>query len=497
MTPAGEPEDYLYLRGQKARVQVVSQCDQPATVPWTVIDVWGKQIQEGTLALPAGIGRQLVDLPTPALGAFKISLRAPGSTSASKPLAEHVYHLLPRQAKPAYEPDSPFGMHLWSNDYSMDMASKLGVRWVRLFGALTWNTLEPKAGVWTTDEARAILARYAERKLLVMPVLTGTPARYALPADEGASHVPKDDQVLGTWLDVLKSLDGPAIGAWEVWNEPNLGDEFKAPKGVDKKLAYIDFSKRMYTQLKARSSKPVANQLTAANFEDGWMADMLGRGFAAHADVISYHNYLSQNDPLEIGLDKLFGEWNALMKKTGRVVPLEMSEGGICGTGAVASWYERMPKYVHGTVLDEATLNVRTMVANLGLGVKRVFLYHAYGDSPLWGETGTGDFWGAFLEGDGVPKPSCTAYAVLTWQLEGKRFEKKLRPSDRSWCHVFRGSTGAVAVCWSDDGEAKPVTVPFAATGALDLMGNPLPITAAGAGTTLNLDRTPVYVQLR
>ena len=497
LSPDGDPEDHLYLRGQKPHVQVMSQCEKAVSAPWTVVDVWGMQIAEGTLALPAGLGRQVMDLPTPALGAFKLSLRAPGGASGSKPLAEHIYHILPRQAEAAYQPNSPFGLHLLSNDYSMNLASKLGARWVRLFGALTWNTLEPKAGTWTTEEARAIIDRYAARKLLVMPVLTGTPARYCLPAEQGSSHVPADDQVLATWMDVLKGLDGPAIGAWEIWNEPNLGDEFKAPKGIDKKDAYIDFSKRMYVMLKARSSKPIVNQLSAANFDDGWMADMLGRGFAANADVISYHNYLAQNDPLESGLDKHVDGWNTAMKSTGRVDPLVMSEGGICGTGAVASWYERMPKGVNGTVVDEASLTVRTMVANLGLGMQRVFLYHAYGDSPRWGETGTSDFWGAFLEGDGVPKPSCTAYAVLTWQLEGKPFDRKLRPDDRTWCHVFRGSGGAVAVCWSDDGEAKPVTVPFSTKGAVDMMGNPLQVTAAGTGTVVQLDRNPIYLQLR
>jgi hypothetical protein len=185
------------------------------------------------------------------------------------------------------------------------------------------------------------------------------------------------------------------------------------------------------------------------------------------------------------------------MKSHGAVKPLHMSEGFVSGSGAIGTWYEYMPKVLTGTVLDNAVLNIRSFIGTMALSVKRSFPYHAYGDSPRYGETASSDLWGGFMEGDGVPLPVMSAYAVMTSQLEDMKYVQSGKVAGSVSYHVFQGPNSIVAVAWDDEGVKRKVTLPLQALGATSFMGNAAAYENRGNASTITIDRAPVYLKLK
>ncbi|HEX8834784.1 MAG TPA: hypothetical protein VF719_11310 [Abditibacteriaceae bacterium] len=200
---------------------------------------------------------------------------------------------------------------------------------------------------------------------------------------------------------------------------------------------------------------------------------------------------------MENNFGQKIAEWNAQMKAHGAVKPLHMSEGFVSGSGAIGTWYEYMPKVLTGTVLDNAVLNIRSFIGTMALGVKRSFPYHAYGDSPRYGETASSDLWGGFMEGDGVPLPVMSAYAVMTSQLEDMKYVQSGKVAGSVSYHVFKGPGGIVAVAWDDEGVKRKVSLPLQVLGATNFMGNATSFENNSNVATVKIDRTPLYLRLK
>jgi hypothetical protein len=498
-TPANHPEDHMYVRTEittanSPAVKVLSNARAAASRPWELQDVFGTTVGSGVINFKAGLGEQTLKLPSKLNGAFKlIVFRDAGRARA---LREYVYHIIPRRAAMALKPDSPFGIHISTNEYSIRLAQKIGVRWQRQFGDFTWSGIEPEKGRYELETPLENLRRFGKYKIMVLPNLGMPPAWARGGEGHDRPHTPTNWEDYRAFLQKLtKSADLENLGGWETYNEPNL--DYKGSPEQNARDAFFEYSKRTYEMLKPLTKKPVVNQVSAANFQDGWMKEMLERGISKYADELSYHYYISGSDPLENNFGQTIVEWNAQMKSHGAVKPLHMSEGFVSGSGAIGTWYEYMPKVLTGTVLDNAVLNIRSFIGTMALSVKRSFPYHAYGDSPRYGETASSDLWGGFMEGDGVPLPVMSAYAVMTSQLEDMKYVQSGKVAGSVSYHVFQGPGGIVAVAWDDEGVKRKVSLPLQVLGVTDFMGNAAAFENKGNATTITIDRTPVYLKLK
>ena len=97
------------------------------------------------------------------------------------------------------------------------------------------------------------------------------------------------------------------------------------------------------------------------------------------------------------------------------------------------------------------------------------------------------------MEGDGQRRPNATAYATMTWLLDGARFARARRPQGGAWLHEFRTPRGRVTVAWAKTGTGAEVTFPGAAE-AYDLMGAPVRLQPGGR---LTVTDAAVYVVAR
>jgi hypothetical protein len=105
--------------------------------------------------------------------------------------------------------------------------------------------------------------------------------------------------------------------------------------------------------------------------------------------------------------------------------------------------------------------------------------------------------WGGFLEGDGVPLPVMSAYAVMTSQLEDMKYVQSGKIAGSVSYHVFQGPSGIVAVAWDDEGVKRKVSLPLQVLEATSFMGNAAAYENKGNAATITIDRAPVYLKLK
>jgi hypothetical protein len=182
---------------------------------------FGTTVGSGVINFKAGLGEQTLKLPSKLNGAFKlIVFRDAGRARA---LREYVYHIIPRRAAMALKPDSPFGIHISTNEYSIRLAQKIGVRWQRQFGDFTWSGIEPEKGRYELETPLENLRRFGKYKIMVLPNL-GMPPAWARggEGDERPSQPDNWEDYRAFLQKLAKDADLENLGGWETYNEPNL-----------------------------------------------------------------------------------------------------------------------------------------------------------------------------------------------------------------------------------------------------------------------------------
>ena len=96
-----------------------------------------------------------------------------------------------------------------------------------------------------------------------------------------------------------------------------------------------------------------------------------------------------------------------------------------------------------------------------------------------------------------MPLPVMSAYAVMTSQLEDMAYVQSGKVSGSVSYHVFKGPGGIVAVTWDDEGVSRKVSLPLQVSEATTFMGNPALFEHDRNGTTITIDRAPVYLKLK
>jgi hypothetical protein len=178
---------------------------------------------------------------------------------------------------------------------------------------IAWSSLETegkgKFSSWYVDKADLFLQHAAERGLKAIATLWATPC--------WASSAPETDKqgCAGAWwdrgvdrwapanaADYADAADwvarrwGDKLAALEIWNEPNLPDQYSL-RAPDPGAAYADLLKTAYPRVKqAAPALPVLGGVLA--FSDGpFLERLYDLGIGGHFDGISIHPYNEWRDP--------------------------------------------------------------------------------------------------------------------------------------------------------------------------------------------------------
>jgi hypothetical protein len=146
-------------------------------------------------------------------------------------------------------------------------------------------------------------------------------------------YPPADARDFGAALAFVVARYGDRVAAWEIWNEPNHPDYFKAS---DKVSAYARLVKAAYPAAKAAdpSATVIAGSLADSDF--GFTEALLDKGVGGSFDAWSVHPYSEDRSPLHPGIagwtKKSFARGVPAVRRTllrhGQNKPLWLTEFG-------------------------------------------------------------------------------------------------------------------------------------------------------------------------
>lgn len=244
----------------------------------------------------------------------------------------------PTIVEPGPEPPLPVGMSdggpfaslpTAQLNRELDLSRDAGVKWIRI--DIDWSAVEAHRGEFDwADIDRAVRATRAHG-LAVLGILDYSPrwAQDPSVAADNAHGRPANPQLFGDFARVAATHYAGQIDAWEIWNEPNLGDFF-APKP----------DAGYYTRLLQASYQSIHSVLPAATVIGGslgpardeadgstispttFLRQMYTAGAKNNLDAVSAHPYsypFLPSDPRTASLNAFYKlrDVHAVMQRNG------------------------------------------------------------------------------------------------------------------------------------------------------------------------------------
>ncbi|MGJ7917779.1 cellulase family glycosylhydrolase [Massilia sp. LXY-6] len=286
---------------------------------------------------------------------------------------------------------------------------QLGVKWVRF--DFDWSVIEPTPGHYVFERYDLVVERLARADMHVLGLVAYTPA-WANGGKPGKYHPPRDPAAFARFAARLAGrYAAKGVHAWEVWNEPNLGQFWgNAPDPV----AYTALLKLTYTAVKKADPQAfvVSGGLaqpatTATSIESlAFLTAMYRNGAQGHFDALGNHPYTSPRIP---------GEWMAYnWRKMTSTSPSVLSIMKQYGDADKKIWITEFGaptggKSPWGTVISEeqqATMVERTLAAASSAPWAGPVFWYNYRDFCRYQADADSECFYGLRRFDGSPKPA-------------------------------------------------------------------------------------------
>ena len=156
-------------------------------------------------------------------------------------------------------PDYAMQVMLWGNapttERDLELVKNAGFRWIKQM--FQWNYIEGKGkGRFEWNEPDRIVSAVEAKKLKILARLDVAPMWARGPdADPGLHGPPTNYQDFADFVGALAQRYKGRIGAYQIWNEPNLAREWngQAPSATD----YVKLLKLAYQAIKAADPEAI------------------------------------------------------------------------------------------------------------------------------------------------------------------------------------------------------------------------------------------------
>ncbi|MFC1481905.1 hypothetical protein ACFL6E_06650 [Candidatus Neomarinimicrobiota bacterium] len=401
---------------------------------WSIMDESGAVIREG---LEKAV-QPNITVDSLSLGWYRF-VGDYGEGSLESPYrTETVFLVLPDSTRSFTATESPFGVHVEMNRQGLETARWLGAKWVRLHGPLLkWKTVEPSSGQYIWPDA--ILEQFHGVGFDILAILGNTPF-WASANPEAisyphksyyfgpAAYLPKDMQAWTNYVERVVQRYDHLIDHWEIWNEPDI--HFLVADDRGKADNYYRLLKAAHEAVKTEvdnrlvapamayyltddtMSKPA--QFTKQEFrryrDPDFYANLSNLLNPGDIDIFSFHHYSRQDK--NFSRPMLLGQ--AMIRE--KIGAIDASISGLDG-----KWITEYNTTRSNTVTpqEQARLAQQMCMEHfefLALGIDRIFAYSAVNNNRWY------DSYANFYTEYG-PSLSFQAYAIMTWLLDGYRFE--------------------------------------------------------------------------
>jgi hypothetical protein len=292
-----------------------------------------------------------------------------------------------KNPEPGFSDRVGINVHVASNTILEDVASNLGIAWIRV--DFDWFRMEPEKGRFEWRETDRVIEKSWESGLEILATLAYTPAwASSNPGSPRISDPPVSAELFRDFVRASVSRYRDRIRFWQFWNEPNL-EQFWSGTREQYRSAILETGASTARDVDP-GARVVAPGLANAGSWRPWFEEAMKAKEAI--DVINHHNYAStgRESIVELRTDGLLQpSLRTLMRQNGvDDRPFWMTE-----TGRRTEDGDQ-PRYY-----DEILRTLRTET-----WVSRLFFFH-YWDGPGQGNGGFG-----IVNEDLTPKP---AYFVL------------------------------------------------------------------------------------
>ncbi len=176
-------------------------------------------------------------------------------------------------------------------------ASVAGASWVRV--PIRWAAIEPQQGSYDWSAMDALVNAAGRYGLSLLVTVTGSPAWAARSgAEEGAEAPPAHPTSYAALLGAMAARYGSAVGAYEIWSEPNVWHGWGGHGQMSPK-EYLSLLQASYTAVKsaAPQSLVLLAGMAATALNDGWeafsdlsfLAELYSLGASPYFDAVAVH----------------------------------------------------------------------------------------------------------------------------------------------------------------------------------------------------------------
>lgn len=512
----GRP-DFLLDSGEPTSVEVeiknVSAADQRGDAIYELFDYHNKSISRFRKRVQVPAGKTVLDtiaLKPGGSGVFKLVV-----SSASVTQDVIVFGALPKRTDEC-DQSSHFGAHTPLEPRYLDLAKRIGVKWIRLhdFGLQTWWTsVEKQKGQFTFDDAPVSDA--VKRGFSILGVLEATPSwASSAPAgtreDDFYAHRAYPARDIKDWENYVAATVGhfkDRIKYWEVWNEADVNSFWTgAPE------QYAGYVRVAYEAAKRADPDCIIMGGGAIPLQSkAWLERVLKAGALDYLDKLVFHGYAEGDDFLlskpadykrkgsgfaNEKYDYRINYISDLMKSYGKTRPMWDTETTVFGRTFYSSFADNdeLPPprlWVKETPAIAASELVKLYTVNLAHGVDKIFFYYMKNVTFR----NTWHYHQSLVEADGAPTSRLIAYANLSGLIGCAKFIGQAGRADGISCYVFEPKMGntSLAVVWSKRKATLDFKADPKALSVVDLMGNARPLDAR----RLRIDDEPVFIRAR
>jgi hypothetical protein len=376
--------------------------------------------------------------------------------------------------------ESPFigQTHAWQSiDTLVPIAKRMGVKYVR--DVIRWEAVENAKQVYVFKAKQdRFISLLAENNLKPYLVL----ALYNPLYDKGEAPVSKEAVLAFANYGRQVLSRYPSIDQVEIWNEPDIGTFSKGLKTDEEKAGfYFNLLKASYELIHPLFPiVKITGFVTSDRASDSFLISIYKKGALQYMNEYAFHSYTPVPEDIvkDIARHKaIMRSWNA-----DKTIPLNLSETGFTT--------------FRFTETEQANYLPRRIVNALANGVSKIGIYNLQNKSVKQDSEGSfglirhpDDSNGAY-----VPKPAFVAYAVLTRQLTGAKFQQQEQLSPgKIYSFTFKKGNEEIRCMYSPSPtQAKLHTA--ASIAVTDLMGNKKTYKPANGIVYLNLNKDMVYV---
>jgi hypothetical protein len=391
-------------------------------------------------------------------------------------------------------------------------ANLSGCRWERPI--FVWPMIEREEGVYSWDEIDAMVRQRTEAGIGIAPMVAETPRWAAVGGNK--RNPPADVAVFRRFMRDLVARYKDSIKYWTIGNEVNAGAPQSGPGAAGAAArkgwaaeSYVAALKAAYEG--AKEADPAAQILICgvAMMDLDWIDQVYRAGGKEHFDIMNIHPYCFPAPPESTQGGHLlsmtaadstynrFGELKALMAQYGDGgKPIWITEVSWSdGLDHINETDDRHRPFMV-TARQQAQYIVRAHVLAFAWGIEKVFLL-SLPDVPAGVQMGPFDEFHGLISRNLEPKLSYVAYANMTAQLEGARFEKALSmPRSSQYGYVFDRQGKKVTVLWDTEAASfASLLVGEPSVEVVDMCGNAQRRGAAdGVAQLLVISPDPTFV---